>query len=608
MGERKERWQSAFTTLGEGILSVVMPCYRLGEKAAENVMEVATFLDSSGLKYEILPVDDGSADGTAEALRAVRFSRPNVIRPVILTENGGKGNALRTGVSESCGSWILLLDGDLDLSISRLPEFFDSAVEHGADIVVGSKRHPKSVVDYPWHRRLASAVYFFGVRILLGVKVTDTQAGMKLFRRNAIVEAMARMLVKTFAFDLEILSIARERGAVIAEAPVELRYHEKFGCLRPSTVKDMTLDTLAVFYRLRILKYYQKVEVPPKADRLPFFSVVIACPKPGDWLRECLSALSRQTYGEFEVIVLPDGDVSEEDGLESCHVERLKVIPTGKVRPAEKRNIGIAAARGDVVAFIDDDAYPDARWLESASKYFAEKSIGALGGPGVTPPGDRFMARAGGRVYENILVSGSYRYRYVGGRVRLDVDDYPSCNLFVRTGLLKAIGGYRTDFWPGEDTLLCEDIVYGQGMRLVYDPWTIVFHHRRPLFAPHLRQLTRYARHRGYFAKRHPKTSLKPAYFAPSALLVYTAAFAAYMAAKAAIGCAPSFADAIAGAPIAVYLLLVAVTSFSLNLALWAVTFAGVIASHFGYGWCFLMGLAASRMPCEYIGKDHGAK
>ena len=76
-------------------------------------------------------------------------------------------------------------------------------------------------------------------------------------------------------------------------------------------------------------------------------------------------------------------------------------------------------------------------------------------------------------MYDNILVSGNYRYRYRAGGVRRDVDDYPSCNLLVRKTILDKIGGYRTDFWPGEDTLLCKDIV-DRGKRIVYDPWVVV--------------------------------------------------------------------------------------------------------------------------------------
>jgi hypothetical protein len=281
-------------------------------------------------------------------------------------------------------------------------------------------------VDYPWHRRFVSWVYFTLVRIFIGMKITDTQTGMKLFRREVLGEALSRMLVKTYAFDLELLAIASGRGAKITEAPVQIEFGNKFGCLSARTVRTMAIDSLAVFYRLRILKYYAKAEAPRPLAEKPLVSVVIACPN-GSWmLDECLSAIAVQTYRNFEVIVLPDGDTV------TAKYDWIKVIATGKVRPAEKRNLGIKAAKGAIVAFIDDDAYPDAHWLEYAVKYFSEPSVGAVGGPGVTPPNDGFLARLGGRVYDNRLVSGGYHYRYKAGGARRDVDDYPRCTLFVR--------------------------------------------------------------------------------------------------------------------------------------------------------------------------------
>ena len=632
MTELDELWRLTRDTIGTGRRSVVMPVYNLSATIEGNLVATAELFDSHSIRAELVPVDDGSADGTADAIRraAARQYSHVVVKPVFCERNGGKGAALKAGFAASTGEYVMLLDGDLDIHPKQTPWFFEQVAKNGADIVVGSKRHRRSVVQYPWHRRVVSWVYFTLVRMFIGLPLTDTQTGMKLFRRQVLGDALARMLVKTYAFDLELLAIAHERGARIAEAPVVIRFGNKFGALSPTTVKTMALDSLAVFYRLRLLRYYSKVEIPPPLARDPMVSIVIACPGDSWMLRECLAAIAAQTYRNFEVIVLPDGELAEHssaiktgpsapagqpapdsqvapsrfDGRTVFGQTTTTIIPTGKVRPAEKRNIGINAAKGDLVAFIDDDAYPDAHWLEYAVKYFGDESIGAVGGPGVTPPGDGFLARAGGRVYDSLFVSGNYRYRYKAGGVRRDVDDYPSCNLIVRTGILKAIGGYRTDFWPGEDTLLCKDII-DSGKRIVYDPWVVVFHHRRALFGPHLRQLGRYAFHRGYFVKRYPSNSLHLSYFVPSA-------FVAYLLLWLPVSCISvhgAFAECaqmlFLAVPLSLYAALVVATSFAANPLMWAMTAAGIVASHVCYGVRFVQGLFARRAPCEFIGKDH---
>ncbi len=598
------KWAIARDAIGGGRLSVIMPVYNLADTIEQNVAETARLFDSHGIRAELVPVDDGSMDGTAAAL--ARAAEPKyeyvVVKPVICQRNGGKGAALRAGFDASTGEYVMLLDGDLDINPKQTPWFFDAMVEKGADIVIGSKRHKKSVVQYPWHRRIVSWVYFTLVRIFVGLPITDTQTGMKLFRREVLGESLGRMLVKTYAFDLELLSIAHQRGAKIAEAPVVIRFGNKFGALKPNTVKTMALDSLAVFYRLRVLRYYAKAEVPPKLDHDPLVSVVIACPRRSWMLDECLAALANQTYRNFEVIVLPDADSQL-----STFNFKLSTLPTGKVRPAEKRNIGIKAAKGEIVAFIDDDAYPDAHWLEYAVRYFGDETIGAVGGPGVTPPGDSFLARMGGRVYDNLLVSGNYRYRYKAGGVRRDVDDYPSCNLFVRKSLLDSFGGYRTDFWPGEDTLLCKDIV-DAGKRIVYDPWVVVFHHRRPLFGAHLRQLGRYAFHRGYFCKRYPSNSLRLSYFIPTLFVAYLFIWAILVAIpQPSVMSVELFCiwQGIISIPMLAYVLLALLTSFALNPVVWVITLCGVLATHVTYGIRFLGGLLAKKAPCEFIGKDH---
>ena len=600
MTKLEEKWALTRETVGEDTLSIVMPLYRLASETVANLRTVADIFEEHSVRTELVPVDDGSGDGTAELLGGFRLGdgyRSVTVKPVICRKNGGKGAALRAGFEASSGKYVMLLDGDLDIHPKQTPYFFEQLVTKGADIVVGSKRHANSVVQYPWHRRIVSFCYFTLVKWFVGLPITDTQTGMKLFRREALGPALSRMLVKTYAFDLELLAIAASRGAKIAEAPVVIQFGQKFGALRPNTVWQMAHDTLAVFYRLRILRYYAKCLVPKKLDHDPLVSIVIACPKRSWMLDECLGAIREQSYENWEVLVLPD------DGDEGGD-ERIRFISTGKVRPAEKRNLGIRLAKGEIVAFIDDDAYPDTHWLEYAIKYFGEKDIGGVGGPGVTPPGDRRMARIGGRVYDNWLVSGNYHYRYKAGGVRMDVEDYPSCNLFVRKSLLEKIGGYRTDFWPGEDTLLCKDII-DRWKRIVYDPWVVVYHHRRPLFSAHLRQLGRYGFHRGYFCKRFPSNSLRLSYFVPTLFDLYLVVLSVIGLINATGVGRITFHRWGGYLPLWIYLAAVVITSFSLKPHYWVLTALGVVSSHVWYGIRFMQGLCAKKAPCEYIGKDH---
>jgi glycosyltransferase involved in cell wall biosynthesis len=353
----EEKWSLVRETLKKGRLSVIMPIFNLEESVVENIKKTAELFDKNAIRTEIIPVDDGSVDETAQRLSSLKGLSFNTvsIQPVFLKMNGGKGAALRAGFAASSGDFVLLLDGDLDINPKQTAEFFFEMSRHNADVVVGSKRHKRSLVQYPWHRRIVSWVYFSLVRFFVGLKLTDTQTGMKLFKRDVLEEALSRMLVKTYAFDLELLSIAASRGAKIVEAPVVIRFGDKFGALKLKTVYQMAKDSAAVFYRLKVLKYYASSRAPRKLEYTPMISIVIACPNRSWMLDECLAALQCQTYREFEVIVLPDGEWSPSGN----YGYPLSVIPTGKVRPAEKRNVGIAKSKGSIVAFIDDDAYPE---------------------------------------------------------------------------------------------------------------------------------------------------------------------------------------------------------------------------------------------------------
>jgi len=315
-------------------------------------------------------------------------------------------------------------------------------------------------------------------------------------------------------------------------------------------------------------------------------SIIIAVKTWQKNLEECVDKCLRLDYDDFEIVILPDNalDWAPRDG-------RIRVIPTGPVLPARKRDIGIQEARGEIVAFLDDDAYPVQGWLRAASRNFEDAGIAAVGGPAVTPSSDSFLQQASGQVYESPMVSGSFVYRYVP-RSRREIDDFPSCNLLVRKAALESVGGFNTDFWPGEDTKLCLDITKRLGKKIIYDPEVMVYHHRRRLFAEHLRQVASYALHRGYFVKRFPETSLRPTYFVPSAFSLFFL-----------LGAAISFYSA--GLRLAYALVLIfyifAVFIFSIAKSLkYAPCVAfGTVLTHFTYGIYFLGGLIQKKLKEE---------
>lgn len=590
--ERSSEWNTAREQIGDGMLSVIMPAYHLGSSIADNIVHVHN-LFSLQIPFEIISVDDGSNDNTGKEIEKISKELPN-IKPIILTDNIGKGAALKAGFRASSGSHILLLDGDLDLPPAQVANFFKIMAKEESDIVIGSKRHKDSKLDYPWHRKLMSNIYYFFIKTLIGLPVKDTQTGIKLFKRHVLEYVFPRMLVKRFAFDLEILSIANQQGFTVAEAPITMEFSGGIGCASPQTIRNIMTDTLAIFYRIHILKYYQSIRDTKMSQEPPLVSIVIAYPAPSDQLDECLAGIAKQNYQNYEVILLPDFKHEKPYNTDNS---KLKIIPTGKIRPALKRNMGIDAAKGEIVAFLDDDAFPTDDWLRKAVVHFSDENISAVGGPATTPPNDSFMAQMSGRVYANKLVSGNYVYRYIPERVR-EIEDYPSCNLFVRTDSLRELNGFNTQFWPGEDTFLCMDIVNKLKKTIIYDPWVHAYHHRRRLFLPHLRQIGRYALHRGYFARKFPATSRKLSYFIPSI-------FVMGLITGAAIAPFCHLCRIFYFAVIAIYALLTFIASISSRPHIWIITWLGIIATHIIYGTRFLIGLLAYQMPTAVDNFDH---
>lgn len=226
-----------------------------------------------------------------------------------------------------------------------------------------------------------------------------------------------------------------------------------------------------------------------------------------------LKKFNKLNYKNYEIIIVSDKQISVKN-------PKTRVLLTGKkvTGPAEKRDIAIKHAKGEICAFIDDDAYPDKNWLKTAVIHFQHPQIVAVGGPGVTPKEDKYWEQLTGLVYSSFFCGGHAQHRFVK-KDAMFVVDYPAYNLIIRKDVLQKVGGYGTHFYGGEDTFLCLKLIK-DGHRILYDPEVFVYHHRRALFLPYLKQIANIGMHRGYFAKTFPETSLQINYFIPSFLAV----------------------------------------------------------------------------------------
>jgi len=241
----------------QGVLSVLIPAYNECESIAESVRETIGVCRESCDDYEIIVIDDGSSDDTYAQVKnlAAEDARVCVIQ---CAENQGKGFALRHGFEFARGQWIVFLDADLDLHPRHIGTLYDILQSEGADCVIGSKRHPQSRLIYPPYRRILSTGYYWIIRFLFGLPVRDTQTGIKLFKRQVLEDILPLIVVKRFAFDLELLVNIHRLGYRIAEAPVHLAFRRRYGRIGWRDMRNIWVDTAAVFYRLYILRYYDR--------------------------------------------------------------------------------------------------------------------------------------------------------------------------------------------------------------------------------------------------------------------------------------------------------------------------------------------------------------
>jgi glycosyltransferase involved in cell wall biosynthesis len=445
-------------------LSVVVPVFDQESVIAENVRLIrdraAAGLDG---KVEVIVVSDGSIDQTVE--RLLESGIPNV-RVLHYDRNLGKGYAVKIGALEARGRWVGYVDADLDLDPAALPGFVEVAEREDLDFVIGSKRHPLSKVHYPRSRVVASWLFQQVVRVLFDLEVRDTQVGLKVFSHRIADDVMPLLLVKRYAFDVELLAVSRAFGfARIREMPIKLDYQFTGSGVRSVAVLHALVDTAAIFYRLRVLRYYQR----------------------------------RRGIGEKSAWARPER--TEPD------VQMIVRSGTDHDRRAAEH------AGAEILAFLEPGSRPSANWLSATTPFLATPDLAAVVTPQLAPPGGNARERAAAAISESRVGAGSLHFRFTPGMIRF-VSDFPARSVVVRRERYLALPPSTT---PEMEVL---ELVAGGG-RVLYVPEASVTVPAAPLFSGHLHRITSYGRSRGALVRRRRLAAIRPSTVGAVGLLAW---------------------------------------------------------------------------------------
>lgn len=238
-------------------LSLIIPVYKQEKTIVKNLREIQSVLENIRYDYEIIVVIDGLVDKSFEKIKKAKISK---LTCIAYTKNRGKSYAIRLGMSRAKGDYVMFIDSGMEIDPNGISMLLEHMEWYNADVIVGSKRHLASQVSYSRVRKILSFGYYFLVKILFGIKIHDTQAGIKIFKKHVLEKILPRLVEKKFAGDLEMLVVSEKLGFKrIYEAPIKLNY-ELGQLTSAATIKEILgilIDTLAIFYRRYIVHYYQ---------------------------------------------------------------------------------------------------------------------------------------------------------------------------------------------------------------------------------------------------------------------------------------------------------------------------------------------------------------
>ena len=326
-------------------------------------------------------------------------------------------------------------------------------------------------------------------------------------------------------------------------------------------------------------------------------SIIIPCISINNQTLKCIKKCLELDYEDFEILVLPDYCDKKSKN------KNLKIIETGKVKPALKRNIGMKLAIGDFFAFIDDDAYPRKDWLKNAIKYFDNDKIGLVGGPNLTPEDANFAEKVSGHVLSNFLISGNAFIRYKITKNK-KCKELPSCNYISRDLDIE----YDSNFLTAEDSKYCFDISK-KGYDILYASDVVVYHHRRDKISKHIKQMYIYGRDIAWLTKK--EFSIDKLYYSLlsifSLLVIFGILLSFDYSSITGLSILETtknkiyFSEKIFLAGIFIYLILILFSSLKESFIMSLVVFATSILTHFAYGFGWLKGIITSPEKNEKV-------
>jgi GT2 family glycosyltransferase len=243
------------------------------------------------------------------------------------------------------------------------------------------------------------------------------------------------------------------------------------------------------------------------------YSIIIPVKKINNYVKKNIQIINQINPKKLEIIVIVNKKAK--DRIKSKI--SLKVIESGPCGPAIKRDIGSKIAKGSYLVFFDDDSFPRKDYFINLENIISKKKYEIFAGPAISPKKQSIKKRISDAFF---LSSNSFGIidRYTIGKEKI-VDDWPSVNFIIKKAIFKKVGGFKLNYWPGEDTFLCDKIKKIK-KNILYSPKLVVYHYRREGLKNHLKQIYGYGFHRGYFARKYRSTSLKFRYFIPSFFLL----------------------------------------------------------------------------------------